>query len=230
MVCIALQRHRTLETVTLSLQVENGMSSIHQWKVFGAEKSSKPSLLDVCPEVRVLIYQHVFCQSSGELLGLSREPEHDYDQGPPDDWTADSRQEGLVFNFDAPRLEPTNSRFLRTCRIISEEASSVFYGQSKIVLYAEDNNDIFYWLLDIGERNRHAICYLEISWAYGVSLQSGRENIHGILERINDMDDAPEEEIRDHREQLIRIVRRMESKTVSLSKNTPHWCPHSQVT
>ena len=166
----------------------------------------------------MLIYEHVFCQSNGQILGLSREPMHDYEHGPPDDWIANSRQEGLVYSSDAPRLEPTNSRFLRTCRTISEEAFSVFYGQNKIVLYAEDNNDIFYWLLDIGQRNRHAIRHLEVSWAYGVSIQSGKENIHGILERINYMDNAEEEEIRDQREQLIRIVRRMEVKTVRLSK------------
>ena len=178
----------------------------------------QPSILDLCPEIRCLIYEHLFEQSNGEILGLSREPEHDYDLGPPSDWIADSRQEGLVYDTDIPRSEATNSRFLRTCRIISNEAAPVFYGRNKIILYAEDNNDIFYWLLDIGEHNRRAIRHLEISWAYGVSIQSGRGNIHGILETIHNMEEAEEEEIRKHREQLIRIVREMEQKTVRLSQ------------
>ena len=179
----------------------------------------QPSFLDLCPEIRILIYEHVFKQPNDEILGLSREPEHDYDIGPPSDWIANSRQEGLVFSTDIPRPQPTNSRCLQTCRVICHEATPVFYGQNKIVLYAEDNNDIFYWLLDIGERNRRAIRHLEISWAYGVSIQSGRQNIHGIMERINNMEDTDEEEIREHREQLVRLVRRLETKTAALGQS-----------
>ena len=177
----------------------------------------QPNFFHLCPEVRCFIYEHLFEQPGGNILGLSREPEHDYGHGPPSDWIADSRQEGLVYNTDDPRSEPTNARFLRTCRTINNEATPVFYGRNNIILYAEDNNDIFYWLLDIGEHNRHAIRHLEISWAYGVSLQSGRENIHGILERINDMVEEGEK-IQKQREQLIKIVQRMESKTVRLSQ------------
>jgi len=179
----------------------------------------QPSFLDLSSEIRCLIYEHLFDLPNGENLGLSREPEHDYDNGPPSDWIASSRQEGLVFDTEVPRSEPTNARFLRTCRTISEEATPVFYGRNKITLYAEDNNDIFYWLLDIGEHNRRAIRRLDISWAYGVSIQSGKENIHGILERIHNMVDAEEEEIVKHREQLIRIVKRLEQKTVCLSQS-----------
>ena len=163
--------------------------------------------LDLPSELRLQIYVRLFHQANGEILGLSREPDHDYDYGPPSSWIADSRQEGLVYNTDAERAQPTNSRILRVCRTIHNEAVPVFYGQNVIRLYAEDNNDIFYWLLDIGEKNRHAIRYLEINWAYGVSIQSGRENIHRLLEAINDMEDHEEHEIRKRREQLIRLVR-----------------------
>ena len=168
-----------------------------------------------------MIYGFVFELANGEILGLSREPEHDYDFGPPSDWIADSRQEGLVYDTKTARTEFTNSRFLRTCRIINNEATEIFYGRNKIILYAEDNNDIFYWLLDIGEHNRRAIRRLEISWAYGVSIQSGRQNIHGVLERINTMTGATEEDVQKHREQLINTVREMEHKTVRLGQYTP---------
>lgn len=167
---------------------------------------AQPSLLNLCPEIRCMIYHHLFRQKNGEILGLSREPEHNYDNGPPDDWTADSRQEGLVYNTDAERAEPTNSRFLRTCRTIYKEATPYFYGRNKIRLYAEDNNDIFYWLLDIGEKNRHAIRHLEISWAYGVTIESRRGDIHRLMETISDMQEAEEDEDQRHRSQLIRLV------------------------
>ena len=85
-------------------------------------------------------------------------------------------------------------------------------------MYAEDNNDIFYWLLDIGELNRRAIRHLEIGWAYGVSIQSGRENMHGILQQIEDMEYSGEGENEVHRQQLIDLVRRLERKTIRLSK------------
>lgn len=169
-------------------------------------------------EIRCMIYEHLFRQPNGQLLALSREPEHDYSAGPPDDWVADSRQAGLVYGVDAARLEPTNARVLRTCRKINQEAAPIFYGANKIILYAEDNNDIFYWLLDIGENNRRAIRHLEISWAYGVSIESGRGNIHHILEIINDMDDTNEEEIQKRRQQLIHVVQLLEQKIVRLSE------------
>ena len=175
-------------------------------------------MLDIPSKVRYLIYHHLFEQANGEILALSREPEHDYDHGPPDDWIAGSRQEGLVYGTDNARVQPTNSRFLRTCRVINEEATPVFYGRNKIVVYAEDNNDIFYWLLDIGEKNRLAIRHLDISWAYGVSIESGRGNIRGILAAIAEMEEEEAEEIQKHREQLIRITQRLELKTVRLSK------------
>lgn len=168
--------------------------------------------------MRCLIYHHLFKQPTGQLLALSREPEHDYSNGPPSDWVADSRQAGLVYGIDSDRLEPTNSRFLRACRTINNEATPIFYGVNKISLYAEDNNDIFYWLLDIGEHNRRAIRHLDISWAYGVSIESGRGNIHHIMETIHDMDNVEEEEIQQRRKQLILIVQRMERKTVRLSQ------------
>ena len=82
---------------------------------------------------------------------------------------------------------------------------------------AEDNNDVFYWLLDIGERNRRAIRHLEFSWAYGVTIQTGRENIYDIIDRINNMKEIRGEKPQQHREQLIKVVRRMEQKTVRLS-------------
>lgn len=98
------------------------------------------------------------------------------------------------------------------------EATPIFYGANKIIAYAEDNNDIFYWLLDIGERNRRAIRHLEIGWAYGVSIDSGRGNIHGILQIIEDMEESNEDEIQVHRDQLIEVVKRLEMKTTRLSK------------
>ena len=147
--------------------------------------------------VRLRIYRHVFELPEGEILGLSREPEHDYSKGHPDDWTADSLQSGLVFRTNAARSTPTNSQVLTVCRQINDEATTVFYGQNKIKLYAEDNNDIFYWLLDIGEQRRRAIRHLEINWACmsyqqacgfrqlilhlvdGISIASARGNIRG---------------------------------------------------
>ena len=177
-------------------------------------------LLRLCPEVRCLIYEYVFQQPKGELLGLSREPAHNYAYGPPNDWIADSRQEGLVYSSNTDRIQPTNSRFLRTCRLINGEATPVFYGMNKIILYAEDNNDIFYWLLDIGERHRHAIRHLEIDWAYGVTMESGRKNIYDILQRIQDMEDSKEGEIQKRRQQLIQAAQGFEKKIVSLMVRT----------
>ncbi|KAK4691041.1 hypothetical protein P7C71_g5877, partial [Lecanoromycetidae sp. Uapishka_2] len=175
-----------------------------------------PTLLGIAPEIRCLIYHHLFTLPSHEILGLSREPEHDYNNGPPSDWIAGSRQEGLVYSSQCPRKEKTNSSFLRTNKFINQEATPIFYGSNRIKLYAEDNNDMFYWLLDIGERNRRAIRHLEIGWAYGVSIESGRGNIHGILEDIQAMEDSPEEEIKERRMQLITVVKRLEEKTVRL--------------
>ena len=164
----------------------------------------------------MLIYEHLFTQPNGEILGLSREPAHNYDNGPPSNWIADSRQQGLVYESDAERPTPTNSRFLRTSRLINEEATPVFYGTNKVTLYAEDNNDIFYWLLDIGAQNRLWIHHLEISWAYGVEIESGRSNIRGIIERIAELRNSPEEEIQGHRDQLIKTVKKLEDKTIRL--------------
>jgi len=100
------------------------------------------SLLDLAAETRCLIYYHLFRQPCGNILGLSRQPEHDYSKGPPDDWIADSREAGLVYDIDTERPSPTNSRALRTCKRIRHEATPVFYGTNKIILYAEDNNDV----------------------------------------------------------------------------------------
>ena len=105
---------------------------------------------------------------------------------------------------------------LLTCKVVNEEATPIFYGANKIVLYAEDNNDIFYWLLDIGDTNRRAIRHLELGYAYGVEIASGRGNFHGIVARINEMDESQEEEIQKHRGQLLKVAQRMESKMVRL--------------
>ena len=123
-----------------------------------------------------------------------------------------------MYDTHAARNAPTNASFLRTCRLINVEATPIFYGANKIIAYAEDNNDIFYWLLDIGERNRRSIRHLEIGWAYGVSIESGRGNLHGILQNIEDMVDSEEDEIKRQRQQLIDIVKRLEKKTTRLSK------------
>ncbi|KAL9134105.1 MAG: hypothetical protein Q9175_004712 [Cornicularia normoerica] len=163
---------------------------------------------------------YLFLQPGHEILALSREPNHDYSKSAPSSWYADSRQEGLVYGSDTARIAPTNASFLRTCRLINTEATPVFYGANKIIVYAEDNNDIFYWLLDIGERNCRAIRHLELGWAYGVSIQSGRGNIHGILQNIEDMEDSEEDEIQKHRQQLIEIVKRLETKTTRLIVRT----------
>ncbi|KAL9118119.1 MAG: hypothetical protein Q9187_005337 [Circinaria calcarea] len=172
--------------------------------------------LDIAAEVRTTIYEYLFVQPKGELLGLSRQPPHDYSKGPPSNWIADSREVGLVYESDNARATPTNASFLRVCRLINHEASPVFYGSNKIILYAEDNNDIFYWLLDIGDMNRGAIRDLEISWAYGVQIESGRGDIHGIVEAITVMGDSEEKEIQRRRNQLIKLVQRLEEKTVRL--------------
>lgn len=176
------------------------------------------SLLRLCPEIRLIVYTHLFRQPDNEILALSREPEHDYSNGPPSDWIADSRQEGLVYNTDAARAEPTNAGFLRTCRTINNEATPIFYGQNRIKVYAEDNNDIFYWLLDIGEHNRRAIRDIDIDFAYGVCIASGRGNIHGLMETIDGMEDSEVDEVQKKRQQLISIVQRLELKTVRLSQ------------
>lgn len=180
------------------------------------------SFLDLSAEIRLLIYEYLFLQPRGELLGLSREPVHDYSKGPPNTWVADSRQQGLVYGSDSDRPYPTNACILRTCRLINKEATPVFYGTNKIVLYAEDNNDIFYWLLDIGEQNRCSIRHLEIGWAYGVEIQSGRGNIYGLMESIAEMEGAQGEEVQKHRDQLIRVVQHQEKKTVRLIIRTLH--------
>lgn len=163
-----------------------------------------------------MIYEYLFRQQNGEILGLSREPKHDYSKGPPSTWVADSREVGLVYNSDTDRAAPTNVSFLRVCRLINEEAAPVFYAANKITLYAEDNNDIFYWLLDIGEVNRVSIRDLEICWAYGVQIESGRADIHGIIEAITEMGDSQEEETRRHRDQLVKVAQQLEIKTVRL--------------
>ncbi|MCJ1392814.1 hypothetical protein MMC18_005685 [Xylographa bjoerkii] len=175
-----------------------------------------PSFLDLSAEVRLMIYGFLFEQPESEILGLSREPRHNYANGPPELWVADSRQIGLVYNSDIERHTCTNARFLRTCQIINAEATAVFYGANRIVLYAEDNNDIFYWLLDIGELNRRAIRHLEIGWAYGVEIESGRGNIHGIIERIAEMEASQEDEIQEQRDQLIKVCQRLEERTIRL--------------
>ena len=149
---------------------------------------------------------------------MSREPKHDYSQGAPSNWYADSLQLGLVYDSDAARTVPTNASFLLICRRLNAEATPVFYGLNKIVVYAEDNNDIFYWLLDIGERNRRAIRHLELSFAYGVSIDSGGRNVHGIMQTIQDMEDSEEEEIEKHRQQLMDVVKRLEKKHIRLSR------------
>ncbi|KAI4130817.1 MAG: hypothetical protein LQ347_003235 [Umbilicaria vellea] len=180
------------------------------------------SFLDLSAEIRLFIYEYLFLQPRRELLGLSREPVHDYSKGPPNNWVADSRQQGLVYGSDSDRPNPTNACFLRTCRLINREATPVFYGTNKIVLYAEDNNDIFFWLLDIGEPNRCSIRHLEIGWAYGVEIQSGRGNIYGLIESIAEMEGAQEEEVQKHRAQLIRVVQHQEKKMVRLIIRTLH--------
>ena len=181
----------------------------------------QPNLLSLSPEIRCLIYTYLFLQPNHEILALSREPKHDYDKGAPSDWYADSRQEGLVYGCDTARAAPTNASFLSTCRLINGEATPVFYGVNKIIAYAEDNNDIFYWLLDIGESNRKAIRHLEIGWAYGVSIESGRSNIHGLLQNIEDMEESEEDGIQEHRQQLIELVKRLEKRTTRLSTRMP---------
>ena len=163
-----------------------------------------------------MIYEYLFIQPGGEILGLSREPKHDYDNGPPNTWVADSRQLGLVYGSDSDRVTSTNASFLRTCRLINAEATPVFYGKNTIVLYAEDNNDIFYWLLDVGEQNRLLIRHLEIGWAYGVEIQSSRGNIHGIVEKIAEMENIQGGEVQRHRDQLIKVVKHLEKKTIRL--------------
>lgn len=183
-------------------------------------KKAMPNFLGLSPEVRCLIYNHLFPLPNHEILALSREPKHDYSNSAPSTWYADSRQEGLVYDTHAARNAPTNASFLRTCRLINVEATPIFYGANKIIAYAEDNNDIFYWLLDIGERNRRSIRHLEIGWAYGVSIESGRGNLHGILQNIEDMVDSEEDEIKRQRQQLIDIVKRLEKKTTRLIVRT----------
>ncbi|SLM35145.1 hypothetical protein LPUS_04228 [Lasallia pustulata] len=184
--------------------------------------------IDLSTEIRLMIYEYLFLQPGGELLGLSREPRHDYNKGPPSTWVADSRQQGLVYDSESERAVPTNASFLCTCRLINREATPVFYGTNKIILYAEDNNDIFYWLLDIGEPNRCSIRHLEISWAYGVEIQSGRGNIYGIIETIAEMENSGGEEIQRHRDQLIRVVQHLEKKTVRLIIRTLHLLASNQ--
>ena len=166
--------------------------------------------------MRGVIYTFVFQQPDDQLLGLSREPIHNYDNGPPDNWIADSRQQGLVYSSDCDRVNFTNSRFLRTCRKINSEATPVFYGTNKINLYTEDNNEIFYWLLDIGEQNRRSIRRLEIGWAYGVEIQSARNNVYSMIEKIADLEPKQEQEKQHHRNQLIDVVQKLEKKAVRL--------------
>ncbi|MCJ1473939.1 hypothetical protein MMC13_002595 [Lambiella insularis] len=179
-----------------------------------------PTLMGLSPEVRLMIFRYVFMQPKNEILGLSREPRHNYENGPPEDWIADSRQIGLVYHSEIERVVPTNARLLRTCRLINAEATQIFYGTNNVILYAEDNNDIFYWLLDIGEPNRRAIRHLEVGWAYGVEIESGRGNIHGIIAAIAEMEESQEEEILHQRGQLIEVVQKLERKTIRLIVRT----------
>lgn len=67
-------------------------------------------------------------------------------------------------------------------------------------------------------RNRRAIRHLEIGWAYGVSIQSGRQNIRGILHNIEKLEGSDEGEAEMHRQQLIDIAKRLEMKTIRLSR------------
>lgn len=43
--------------------------------------------------------------------------------------------------------------------------------------------------------NGRARRHLEVNWVYGVSEESGRKNVRGILQNIEDMEDSQEEEI-----------------------------------
>ncbi|KAI9814206.1 MAG: hypothetical protein M1827_003372 [Pycnora praestabilis] len=172
--------------------------------------------LDLPAEVRKVIYTNLFLQPDRQILGLSREPSWDYGQGPPDHWTASSHQRGLVYNSAAERAIPTNASFLRVSKLIQSEATEVFYGTNRIILYAEDNNDIFYWLIDIGEPNQRLIRHLEINWAYGVVMASGRQNVRSLLRKIAHMHRSCDPEVQHHREQLVKAVQQLEDKTVRL--------------
>lgn len=43
--------------------------------------------------------------------------------------------------------------------------------------------------------NGRALRHLEVNWVYGVGEESGRKNVRGILQNIEDMEDSQEEEI-----------------------------------
>lgn len=51
-------------------------------------------------------------------------------------------------------------------------------------------------------------------------MESGRENINGILQNIEDIEDSQEEEIQKQRQQLIQVVQRLEKKIVRLIVGT----------
>ncbi|MCJ1359573.1 MAG: hypothetical protein MMC33_009575 [Icmadophila ericetorum] len=171
--------------------------------------------LDLPSELRVSIYRSVFTSFNGEIFGLSRASS----VGSYDDNQAST--ESLIYNNnDQDRAISTSASFLRTCRIINTEATPIFYAQNKIVLHAEDNNDIFYWFLDIGEENRRRIRDLDINWAYGVSVDSAQRHVHSLIDRIVEIQDLADEAIEKQCVQLIRAVQKLETKTVRLIRRT----------
>lgn len=130
------------------------------------------SFLDLSTEIRLCVYDHVFHQSSGEIHGLRGGRDlkvSNEDKIHPAWGTWDL---GAIEYADEvmPKAVPKNAWILRTCRLVHREAASVFYGSNTIALYAEDNDEIYKWMLKIGESNRLLIRHLEIGWAYGVDI------------------------------------------------------------
>ena len=128
------------------------------------------NFLDLSPEIRLCIFQQLFHQSSGQIHGIKRSrilQTYNSDQSRLP-WADRDLETSELTDENVEKEIPKNAQVLHTCRILHREAASVLYGSNTVCLYAENNNDIFKWMLDIGELNRLLIRRLEIGWSHVV--------------------------------------------------------------
>ncbi|KAF2091722.1 hypothetical protein K490DRAFT_61151 [Saccharata proteae CBS 121410] len=139
-----------------------------------------------------------------------------------------AEQRGLAYNTRAAKKEPSNVALLQTCQLINREATGIFYSANQIVLYDEDNIEIFFWLLDIGSSDRSAIRDLSIDWAYGVEVSAGMLHVRSLLKEIISLQDSESADVERQRVQLIGAVRCLELKQVKLIVRTLNLLVSSQ--
>ncbi|MCJ1245902.1 hypothetical protein MMC30_003106 [Trapelia coarctata] len=148
------------------------------------------SFLDLSPEIRLYIYEHLFHQSSGEIHGIRRGGilktySRDITCLP---WGSGDL-ETVELPDDGAKEVPKNAQILHTCRVIHCEAAPVFYGINTVNLYAQDNNDIFKWITEVGESNRLLIRHLEIGWSFKLDVAPEANRWPDVLQWITGVEE-----------------------------------------